>query len=274
MVLSNAPGELDLVVVSLNTKNLTWAGDGVSNLWDVVSSTNWTEAATPIQFYQLDFVTFDNTATNFNVSLQGTVVPSGITVNSSSNYVFSTPGNIGGTGSLIKTGTGTLTLTNGANSYTGGTIVSNGLLSVGTDSGNNQNDQALDTGPVTVSGGELRFGGNGGAVVTHSISNAMVLNGGIVKAQDGVQRFTNSTVTVAAGGGSLVTVFATKNLILDSPLLGTGNVTISAVPAGTNVAGGQVILNNISNYISGTVIIATNGNLSGGRSGHFQQCGR
>jgi autotransporter-associated beta strand protein len=263
MVLSNAPGELDLVVVSLNTQNLTWAGDGVSNLWDVVTSFNWTNAPTPIQFYQLDFVTFNNTATNFNVGLQGTVVPSGITVNSSSNYLFGGTGNIGGTGALFKTGIGTLTLTNNsASSFTGGTFVTNGLLSVGMDSGNNQNDQALGTGPVTVLGGELRFGGNGGAVVTHSISNAIVLNGGIVKAQDGVQRFTNSTVTVAAGGGSLVTVFATKNLILDSPLAGVGNVTVSAVVAGTNAAGGQVILNNINNPISGSVTVATNGNLA------------
>jgi autotransporter-associated beta strand protein len=262
MVLSNAPGELDLVVVSLNTKNLTWTGDGVSNLWDVVTSYNWTSAATPIQFYQLDFVTFDNTATNFNVSLQGTVVPSGITVNSSSNYVFSTPGTIGGVGALIKTGTGSLLLTNGANSYTGGTVISNGLLSVGTDSGNNQNDGALGFGPITVAGGELRFGGNGGNVVTHVITNTIVLNGGSIKAQDGEQRLTNATVTVAAGGGSLVTVFATKNLSLYSPLIGTGNVTVSAVPAGTNVAGGQVILNNATNTISGAVIIATNGNLA------------
>ncbi len=263
MVLSNAPGELDLVVVSLNTKNLTWAGDGVSNLWDVVASSTWRDVTTPIQFYQLDFVTFDNTATNQNVSLQGTLVPSGITVNSTSNYVFSTPGIIGGTGTLIKTGTGTLTITNGANTYTGGTIVSNGLLSIGTDSGNNQNDQALGIGPVTVSGGELRFGGNAGStVVTHSISNAIVLNGGSVKAQDGLQRFTNSTVTAAAGGGSLVTVFATKNLMLDSPLIGTGSVTVTAVAAGTNAAGGQVILNNATNTISGSVIVATNGNLA------------
>jgi uncharacterized repeat protein (TIGR01451 family) len=84
----------------------------------------------------------------------------------------------------------------------------------------------------------------------------------MVKAQDGVQRFTNSTVTVAAGGGTLATVFSTKNLILDSPLIGTGNVTVSAVPAGTNLASGQVILNNGGNTISGSFTIITNANLA------------
>ncbi|HEV2692008.1 MAG TPA: autotransporter-associated beta strand repeat-containing protein, partial [Verrucomicrobiae bacterium] len=265
LVLSNAPGEVDLIVVSLNTKNLTWSGDGVSNLWDVVNSFTFTNNGVPIQFYQLDFVTFDNTATNLNVTLSGTVVPSAITVNSSTNYSFGGSGNIGGTGVLTKTGTGTLLLTNGANSYTGGTVLSNGLLSVGADSGGNQNDLALGTGPVSVNtaGAELRFGGNAGAtVVSHYITNAIILNGGVVKAQDGLQHLTNSTVTVAAGGGSLVTVFATKNLVLDSPLQGTGNVTISAVQAGTNAIGGQVVLSNALNTISGSVIIATNGNLA------------
>jgi len=264
MVLSNAPGEVDLVVVSLNTKSLTWAGDGISNRWDVVNSFTFTNNGAPIQFYQLDDVIFDGSATNLTASLQGTLVPSSVTVNTSTNYAFGGPGTIGGTGGLLKTGTGTLLLTNGANGFTGGTVISNGLLSVGADSGNNQNDLALGTGPVTVStaGAELRFGGNGGAVVNHSITNAIILNGGVVKAQDGIQHLTNSTVTVTAAGGSLVTVFATKNLILDSPLQGTGNVTISAVQAGTNAIGGQVILSNALNTINGSVIIATNGNLS------------
>jgi len=260
LVISNAPGEVDLIVVSLNNLNMTWAGDGVSNWWDVVNSYNWTNNAGPIQFYQLDNVTFDNTATNLTAFLQGTVVPGSILVNSSSNYFFGGPGNIGGVGTLTKTGTGSLTLTNGANSYTGGTVLSNGVLKVGAESGGNENDLALGTGPVTInSPAELRFGGNSGAVVNHFITNAIVVNGGLVKAADGVQHLTNSTVTVNAGGGTFETVFSTKNLVLDSPLIGTGNLTVAS---GTNIAGGQVILTNPKNTINGSVIIATNGNLT------------
>jgi len=263
LVLSNAPGEVDLVVVSLNTQNLTWAGDGVSNLWDVVTSFNWTNTTVPIQFFQLDFVTFDDTSSNLNATLQGTVVPSAITVNTATNYSFGGSGSIGGTGALFKTGTGSLLLTNGANSFTGGTVISNGLLRVGADSGGNQNDLGLGTGPVSVNtaNSELRFGGNGGGVVLHFITNAITLNGGMVKAQDGVQHLTNSTVTVAAGGGTLATVFSTKNLVLDSPLQGAGSVTIAEAQSGTN-APGQVILENPLNSISGTVSIATNANLA------------
>jgi len=252
---------VDLIVVSLNTKNLTWSGDGVSNLWDVVNSFTFTNNGTPIQFYQLDFVVFDDTATNLTATLQGTVVPSSVTVNTSTNYSFGGPGSIGGTGGLLKTGPGTLLLTNGANSFTGGTVISNGLLSVGADSGGNQNDLALGPGPVTVStaGAELRFGGNAGGVVNHSITNAITLNGGIVKAQDGVQHLTNSTITVAAAGGTFQTVFSGKDLVLNSPVVGTGNLTVS-VPDGS--AGGRVVFSNANNTISGAVAIATNGVLA------------
>lgn len=262
MVLSNAPGEVDLIVVSLNNLNLTWTGDGVSNLWDVVNSYTWTNGGASIQFYQLDNVTFDDTAnpTNDSVFLSGTLLPGAITVNSVTNYILGGNGTIGGVGTLIKKGSGTLILTNGANSYTGGTILSNGVLNVGSDSGGNQNDLALGTGPVTVnSPAELRFGGNTGAVVNHFVTNSITINGGIVKAQDGVQHLTNSSVSLTANGGTFQTVFATKNLVLDSAVSGTGPLTIS-VPAG--FVGGSVVFNNPSNTVSGSVAIATNGVLT------------
>jgi len=263
MLLSNAPGELDLLVVSLNNLNLTWTGDGVSNLWDVVNSFTFTNFVNPIQFYQMDNVTFDNTPanpTNYTVLLSGIVAPGTLTVNSTSNYVFGGSGSIQGSVTLIKKGSGSLLLTNGANTYSGGTILSNGVLSVGLDSGGNQNDLALGTGPVTVNtSAELRFGGNSGAVVHHFVTNAIIVNGGVVKAQDGVQHLTNSTVTITGTGSTLEPMFATKNLVLDSPLLGTGDVTVAS---GTNLASGQVILNHALNTISGPVIVATNGNLA------------
>jgi autotransporter-associated beta strand protein len=235
----------------------------VNNLWDVITSITWTDAGNPSGFYQLDAVTFNDTANNV-AYLSGTLVPSVLTVSNSAPFTFGgTNASIGGVATLVKQGPGNLILTNGVNLYSGGTVISNGVLSVGSDSGNNQNDRALGTGPVTVNaGGELRFGGNSGAVVQHFITNAITVNGGVVKAQDGVQHLTNSSVTVTAAGGGLQTVFATKNLVLDAPLQGTGNITVAAVAAGTNVAGGQVILNNASNAFSGSIAIATNGNLA------------
>jgi autotransporter-associated beta strand protein len=69
--------------------------------------------------------------------------------------VFS--GKFGGfdkSGSLVKIGTGTLTLTNGGNNYTGGTTIRRGTLLV-----RNQSGSATGSGPVLVTSGSL--GGTG-----------------------------------------------------------------------------------------------------------------
>ena len=73
--------------------------------------------------------------------------------NSSTTY----SGSLSGAGSLIKTGTGTLSLS-GANGHGGGTMINQGTLAaIQPNSGN-----PLGTGPVTLAGGTLRLVGNGG----------------------------------------------------------------------------------------------------------------
>jgi autotransporter-associated beta strand protein len=261
LVLSNAPGEVDLVLVSLNTTNLVWQGDGASNFWDVATSFNWTNTSgVPFQFFQQDNVTFNSSSTNPLVTLQGTVAPGSILITGATNYIFAGPGNISGDGGLAMSGTGSLLLTNGANNYAGGTVINSGVLRDGLESGGNENDLALGIGPVTVNtSGELRFGGNSGGVVNHFITNNIVVNGGLVKAYDGAQHLTNSTVTINAGGGTFETVFSTKNIVLDSPLNGAGSLTVAS---GTNVAAGQIILDYGTNNFSGPLTIATNGNVA------------
>jgi autotransporter-associated beta strand protein len=263
MVLSNTPGVVILTVTNSAARNLTWTGDGVGNLWDVANSVTWLAGATPTNFYQVDSVRFtDSGAANPTVYLVGALAPSSLVVSNSNVYSFGSNGTIVSLTSLLKQGSGTLILSNGANSYTGGTLISNGVLNVGADSGGNQNDQALGTGVATVNGAtaELRFGGNAGAVVNHFVSTPItMMNGGIVKAQDGVQHLTNSTVTLGAGGGVLQTVFVTKDLVLDSPLVGAGNLTVS-VPGG--FTGGRVVLNHGTNTLSGNITIAANGILA------------
>jgi len=101
-------------------------------------------------------------------------------------------------------------------------------------------------------------------VVNHFVSNAITVNGGSIRVQDGAQHLTNSTVSITAAGASFQTLFATKNLVLDSPLTGTGTLTVSSA---TNVTAGQVILNNALNTFNGTLVIATNGNLALGAAG-------
>ena len=69
-------------------------------------------------------------------------------INSAGDYTISGAGGIAGTGSLTKSGTRTLTLST-ANTYSGGTIVSNGLLEIEPTS---STTSALPTGALTISG--------------------------------------------------------------------------------------------------------------------------
>jgi autotransporter-associated beta strand protein len=265
MAVNNASGEIDLVVSSVNSSNLVWSGFdpiALTNTWDVAGTSNFTNnvAGTLSQFFQLDNVTFNDTGSN-NVILVGNLAPLSITVTGSSNYLFGGSGSIIGDTSITKSGTGNLTLTNNtANSYSGGTIINGGIIKVGAESAGNQNDLALGVGPVTINtGGQLRFGGNSGTAVNHFVTNAITVDGGTLQVTDGVQHLTNSTITIGTSGGTLTTMFSGKNMVLDSPLIGAGNVTIAS---GTNIAAGQVILNNSNNTFSGAVAIATNGNLA------------
>ncbi len=111
MSVANAGGEIDLTVASINSSNLVWSGTDTTNTWDVVGTMNFTNpvAATLSQFFQLDNVTFDDTGATNQLYLVGSLAPSSITVNSSSNYIFGGSGNIIGDATLTKSGTGSLT---------------------------------------------------------------------------------------------------------------------------------------------------------------------
>uniref|UniRef100_UPI004039C8D5 autotransporter-associated beta strand repeat-containing protein n=1 Tax=Variovorax sp. BK018 TaxID=3450241 RepID=UPI004039C8D5 len=136
-------------------------------------------------------------------------------------------GLVSGTGgSLVKVGGGTLTLT-GANTYTGGTTVSGGTLSV-----DNQSGSATGTGAVQVqSGGTLAGSG--------SIAGAVTIGkGGVLSAGNSPGTLTLGALTLAGGstlnyelgqagvpGGALNDLInVTGNLQLD----GTLNVAQSA----------------------------------------------
>jgi fibronectin-binding autotransporter adhesin len=122
------------LVVGGSAASTVWVGTPGSSAWDLVTTKNWwnpsinaTEQADDY-FYNLDTVTFNDTATKFNVALNTNVVPLAVTVNDSAhNYTISGTGGIGGTATLSKTGTGTLTLST-TNSYTGATSVTGGEL--------------------------------------------------------------------------------------------------------------------------------------------------
>jgi outer membrane autotransporter protein len=117
-------------------------------------------------------------------------------------------------GSLIKVGTGTLTLT-GPNTYTGGTTFNGGILAV-------NNDGNLGTGPLRFGGGTLE---------------ALAAGGGITSSK---------TITLNAGGGTFLADAGTTSS-LSAAISGLGSLTKDGPGAlaltGTNFYGGGTILN-------------------------------
>jgi autotransporter-associated beta strand protein len=118
----------------------------------------------------------------------------------------------GSLASLVKVGTGTLTLT-GANTYTGGTIVNAGTLAVGSST-------ALGTGDLTFANGTtLQAAANG-----LSLANAMTLNGtGTVDTQANALTLAGNIV----GSGGLTKIGA-GILTLSGPSTYTGATNVNA----------------------------------------------
>ena len=101
-------------------------------------------------------------------------------------------------GSLIKVGTGTLTLL-GANIYSGGTTISGGVIQVG-------NNNAVGTGTVTLDGGTFRAGSN-----TLVVTNPFSINasGGNVDTNGNLELALTGSISgpgalTKIGGGTLV----------------------------------------------------------------------
>ena len=143
-------------VAPATTSTVTWKGNDPINptLWDVATTTNWSKAGSPDKFYFGDFVVFDDSASTNTVVIQtGGVVPGGVTFsNSALSYTVS--GASFGGNTLTKTGSGQVTLA-AANSYSGATIVNNGILTV-------QNSSALGSaaaGAFVTNSGTLDLGG-------------------------------------------------------------------------------------------------------------------
>ncbi len=244
---TTTPNDILLHVGAAVIANLTWnnsVGGGDGTTWDVQNSQNWTSSASvgnPNEFFNGDNVTFNdnnNSGSNpnaYNVSLNAAVAPTSMTVNTANSYTISGGGSIGGSGSLVKQGTGTLLLANsGPNTYGGGTAIQNGVLAVGSagalpigtalsfgnGSGTTTSTLDLDGNTATVSsitenGGTNTIGNSGGATGTLTYAGAGSSTfGGTVR--DGL----------GAGGSQLALNVNSGSLNLSGPLSFTGGVEL------------------------------------------------
>jgi autotransporter-associated beta strand protein len=209
-----------------------WSG-AVDQNWDTATA-NWTGNATI--FANGQSVLFDDSAVaNPSVTVNAPVQPASVMVNNNTQtYSIASSGanNIGGTGGLTKQNVGTLTLSGGANTYTGVTAVNNGTLSIDT----------------------LANGGQPSDIGAASTASAnLVLNNSTLR-YTGATTTTDRGATLGANGATLDVsasdaVLSSSGAIVGAgPLIKTGSGTLalsgaSTFSGGLTLSSGQLNIN-------------------------------
>jgi fibronectin-binding autotransporter adhesin len=208
--------------------------------------------------------TFPNVSGEKTLTLEGPVTLSGDNRVLTVNIGASVPGksltiagsvNDGGNAySLTKAGTGTLVLS-ASNSYTGGTIISGGVLTV-------SNELALSSGPLTIATGAARLVVADGLTFT----NPITINGGGASFRGLIENSGTNNATVS---GPAITINSAPSAGGHFGSLTGGSLTIASainssvsvsLRTGTGFFSGGGSYNDMS--ITGTGILGTNNGLS------------
>ncbi len=165
--------------------NLTWHGDGTANVWNT-SVSNWLNNASASAFKNSDIVTFDDTGSaSPAITLTATVLPGGILFNDNQNYTLAGNNALSGSGSLSKTGTGTLLINTTNSGFSGAISLNGGMLLL-------VSGASYGSGIISLAGGGV-FGVLGGGV-------GSVVNGNIsVAARDSATLYSGQLATTFGG---------------------------------------------------------------------------
>ena len=157
----------------------------------------------------------NNTSGNNTISLNVTFSTTAPTISQAGTGSLVLSGNVSGTSGLTKNGgSGTLVLGNATNSYTGGTNLNAGTISVSDD-----HDLGNTTGNLTFAGGTLAVTGNITTSRNMTLSTSGTFN---------VSNATTLTASgVISGGGSLAAIGAGTLTLAGTNSGLSGNVTVS-----------------------------------------------
>ena len=231
-----------LVSVIYIPKNLVWRGDGSANIWDTTNTADWFNGNELTTFNSSDNVTFDDTGSAAPaINLTGTVAPGGLVFNNSANnYTVGGSGLIAGTNTLVKAGTGTLTLNNaGASTYSGGTMVNGGSV-------------VFQTAAAIPASGTVTLNGTG----TVTVSPANTLPNVAVTGTNTITGNGNSGTGITAlnDAGNLTVYVTTGAKVFDllGAMSGTGYLNLGSSPMTLRFNGTAGDANAIFNFGTGT----------------------
>lgn len=243
-------GKLYLTIEDMrDATSVVWKG-AESNIWDFAETENFvmaSDAETKEIFVQNDKVVFDDTAEAFNIQLSEDLPADTVFVDNTTAYTFSGNGKITGNATLVKTGSGTLTISND-NTYTGGNRISGGIVKVASLSHEYQahgnlgavtsdaakfiieNGATLQTTAAIQLGSPVRLEGEAGGVINNSADFTM-------------NKTFSGTVLTKKGTGWLK--LSNNNTSLDKLAIVAGTVEANCTTPAKNVeiSGGVLNLN-------------------------------
>jgi autotransporter-associated beta strand protein len=284
--------EVALSITGISGSDI-WTGANNGNWTTNVQSPNknWTLNSNATDYINGDQITFDNTANGTtNVSItDATVTPTSVTFNNTSlSYTIGGAGAIAGSTAVTLMGTGSVTITNN-NTYTGGTNVNGGALSL---TGNNN----FGAGGVTIGGGTATISGSNmytGQTTLNSgvlnINNANALGSGTLTIAGGAIDATVGGVTLANNAenwngsfgfngtnalnlgtgavtlGGNTTVTTTANTLTVGGAIGDGGhgYALNKAGLGTLTLTGTNTYTGGTNVFGGTLVVTNTGSITG-----------
>lgn len=245
--LQNSGTAVQLKVTAVTIEPGVWSGN-VLGQWNLAGGLEFKGATSgnPQPYHDLDVVLFNDSATSFNVNITTAVTPASVSMVNSTPYTFSGTGSIIGSTALGKDGTGSLTILNNE-SYSGGTYITNGTISIG-----NGGTNGTLAGAIEDNGG-LIFNRSDSLTVAGAISGSGSIEqkGTGVTLVSGANSYTGPTTvtagTLALGSGTALGDVATgtsvslgATLDVNSQSLGIEYITAG----GAGVGGAGAIVNN------------------------------
>ncbi len=255
------------VTAMVTTGSRTWSAS--NGTWQSGGSgTNWAEGDQ--KYFDGDTAAFGNPASDSEISLSGTLLPVSVSVDNTNAYTFNGSGLIGGTSSLTKAGSGTLTLGT-ANTYSGATAVNAGVLSltgsltgsaISVASGATLNESGTgviagaasftSSGNVTLNGANTYSGVTTLTTGTLNLGNAAALGGA------GALVINGGSLDNTSGAGLTLTTSKAQTWSGDFSFtgtndlnLGTGNVTLSGSARTVTVGAGALTVGKITGAAQG-----------------------
>ena len=281
--LANDPahGVINLVVVQVVSPQWTGAASTEWSTNPIASPKNWTYAngTATTDYADGEMVLFNDATANPLVNVSAAdVQPLSVTVsNLAESYVFSGSHGISGSGSLVKSGGGRLTLAT-TNTYSGGTTIAAGTLTLGTaaalpggaGAGNVTVNGTLDVNgfsPVlaNLSGNGVvdNLTAGGSPAVTVNVTTNATFNGSL-------QNTTGSLGLTLAGGGTLT--LAGSNSCTGPVTVANGTLTVNGrlgagavtVPGGSALGGTGTVPGGVTLAAAASLNLAANGPLTVG----------